>query len=75
MRTELARQISLLTLAVHQELIALQRLLERRTHEGVTRARLCKDSKVHPEEREVDDEWYYNETDSAGHELTVKDIL
>lgn len=45
-----------LTLTVHKQLIASQRLLELRTHEGVTGTGLRENSEVDIEEREIDDE-------------------
>ena len=43
-------------MAVEQQLVADQRLLECRAHERVARTGVLEHLKVHPEEREVDDE-------------------
>jgi hypothetical protein len=62
-------------MAVQQQLVAQQGLLEGRAHESVTRSRMSEYREVNAKESEVNDEWPDDETSSAGSKVFVEDVL
>lgn len=63
------------TLGVQQQLVALERLLERGAHERVARARELEHLEVHPEERQVDAERQDDEARDAREEVLGELLL
>jgi hypothetical protein len=59
---------------VQEQLVALKRLLELSTHEGVSSTRVLEDLKVDPEERKVDDEGEDDETKDSREEV-LRELL
>ena len=62
-------------MAVHQQLVANQRLLERWRHEPITRAGVGEDGEMDPEEEKVEDQRNDNETDHSGKEVLGDSFL
>ena len=62
-------------MTVQQHLISLQRLLERRAHERVTRTRLRQCPEMNVEKGEIHDCGYNDETEGTSHEMTGEVFL
>lgn len=59
----------ILTLSVQQQLIPFQSFLESRAHKTVTRTGKLENLEVHPEERQVNEEWYDYQSDGTVTEM------
>ena len=66
---------AVLTNTVHKQLVPSQAFLEPRAHESITSARVGENGKMYPEKRKVDNEWYYDQSNCTGSEVTPKDFL
>jgi hypothetical protein len=62
-------------MALQEQLISGESLLEGRAHEGISRSRLSENSEMDPEEAQVDDEGPEDETTCTGKEVRVEVIL
>ena len=62
-------------MTVQQHLISLQRLLERRAHERVTRTRLRQCPEMNVEKGEIHDCGYNDKTEGTSHEMTGEVFL
>lgn len=61
-----------LTLSIQQQLVPLQRLLESRRHECITRSRVDQDLEMDPEDDEVDDKREDDQRPSSSEKVSGK---
>lgn len=62
-------------MTVQKEFVADERLLELRTHEGVTSSGVSENGKVNIEEGKVKREWPQDETDRSCSEMSPENVL